>query len=101
MLRIKARDHRDLVTAVGHAVMLSADEWITASVVWLNDRNHGLQFKAHFLKSSAPSTVDEIEKYLGFGKIRVRVAKRMTEDEVMASQDTLNSHDGTSRNRSC
>lgn len=70
VLRVKARGHRDLVTTVGHAAMISAGEWITASGVWLNDRNHGLQFKAHFLKTSAPSTVDGIEKYLGSGMIR-------------------------------
>ncbi len=50
VLRVKARGHRDLVTTVGHAAMISAGEWITASGIWLNDRNHGLQFKAHFLK---------------------------------------------------
>lgn len=53
VLRVKARAHRDLVTTVGHAAMISAGEWITASGVWLNDRNHGLQFKAQFLKASA------------------------------------------------
>ena len=70
VLRVKARGHRDLVTTVGHAAMISAGEWITASGVWINDRNHGLQFKAQFLKTSAPSTVDGIEKYLGSGMIR-------------------------------
>lgn len=70
VLRVKARGHRDLVTTVGHAAMISAGEWITASGIWLNDRNHGLQFKAHFLKTSAPSTVEGIEKYLGSGMIR-------------------------------
>lgn len=65
VLRVKARGHRDLVTAVGHAAMISAGEWITASGIWLNDRDHGLQFKGHFLKTSAPSTVEGIEKYLG------------------------------------
>ena len=70
VLRVKARGHRDMVTTVGHAAMISAGEWITASGVWLNDRNHGLQFKAHFLKTSAPSTIDGIEKYLGSGMIR-------------------------------
>lgn len=50
--------------------MISAGEWITASGTWTNDRNHGLQFKAQFLRSSAPSTVDGIEKYLGSGMIR-------------------------------
>ncbi len=62
VFRVKARGHRDLVTTVG--------EWITASGVWLNDRNHGLQFKAHFLKTSAPSSIDGIEKYLGSGMIK-------------------------------
>jgi len=70
VLRVKARGHRDLVTTVGHAAMISAGEWITASGVWVNDRNHGLQFKAHFLKTHAPSTLDGIEKYLGSGMIR-------------------------------
>ena len=70
VLRVKARGHRDLITTVGHAAMISAGEWITASGVWLNDRNHGLQFKAHFLKTSAPSTIEGIEKYLGSGMIR-------------------------------
>ncbi len=80
VLRVKARGHRDLVTTVGHAAMISAGEWITASGIWLNDRNHGLQFKAHFLKVSAPSTIEGIEKYLGSGMIRgigPTYAKRM------------------------
>ena len=70
VLRIKARGHRDLVTTVGHAAVISAGEWITASGTWLNERTHGLQFKAHFLKTSAPSTIEGIEKYLGSGMIR-------------------------------
>jgi len=70
VLRVKARGHRDLVTTVGHAATISPGEWITASGTWLNDRTHGLQFKAHFLKTSAPTTLDGIEKYLGSGMIR-------------------------------
>ena len=70
VLRVKARGHRDLVTTVGHAAMISAGEWITASGIWINDRTHGLQFKAQFLRTSAPSTAEGIEKYLGSGMIR-------------------------------
>jgi exodeoxyribonuclease V alpha subunit len=70
VLRIKARGHRDLVTTIGHAAMISAGEWVTASGEWTNDRNHGLQFKARFLKTSEPSSVEGIEKYLGSGMIR-------------------------------
>jgi exodeoxyribonuclease V alpha subunit len=58
VLRAKARGHRDLVTVVGHAAIISAGEWITASGEWINDRAHGQQFKARFLKISAPSSIE-------------------------------------------
>jgi exodeoxyribonuclease V alpha subunit len=70
VLRARARGHRDLVTVVGHAAIISAGEWITASGEWINDHAHGQQFKARFLKTSAPSSIDGIEKYLGSGMIR-------------------------------
>jgi len=70
VLRIKARGQRELVTVVGHAAEISAGEWVTVSGVWVNDREHGLQFKASFLRSSPPTSVEGIEKYLGSGMIR-------------------------------
>src|ERR1700678_1641736 len=70
VLRAKARGHRDLVTVVGHAATISAGEWITAPGELINDRANGQQFKARFLRTSAPSSVDGIEKYLGSGMIR-------------------------------
>jgi exodeoxyribonuclease V alpha subunit len=70
VLKTKARGHRDLVTVVGQAATVSAGEWITASGEWVNDREHGQQFKARFLKTSAPTSVEGIEKYLGSGMIR-------------------------------
>src|SRR6202140_1115942 len=70
VIRVKARGHRDLVTIVGHAAVISAGEWITASGEWVNDRTHGQQFRAKFLKTSAPTTVDGIERYLASGMIR-------------------------------
>jgi exodeoxyribonuclease V alpha subunit len=69
VIRIKARGHRDLVTLVGHAATISAGEWITATGDWVNDRTHGQQFKARFLKTSAPTSVEGIEKYLASGMI--------------------------------
>lgn len=69
VLRLKARGHRDLVTVVGHAAMISTGEWATASGDWTNDRTHGQQFRARFLKTSAPSSIEGIEKYLGSGMI--------------------------------
>ena len=70
VLRARARGHRDLVTVVGHAATIAAGEWITASGEWLNDHTHGQQFKAKFLRTSAPTSVEGIEKYLGSGMIR-------------------------------
>jgi exodeoxyribonuclease V alpha subunit len=70
VLRIKARGHRELVTLIGHAAVISAGEWITASGEWSNDRTHGQQYKAKFLKASAPTSIDGIEKYLSSGMIR-------------------------------
>jgi exodeoxyribonuclease V alpha subunit len=36
----------------------------------VNDRTHGQQFKARFMRTSAPTSIDGIEKYLGSGMIR-------------------------------
>ena len=40
VLRIKARGHRELVTVIGHAAVIPAGEWATASGEWINDRTH-------------------------------------------------------------
>jgi exodeoxyribonuclease V alpha subunit len=70
VLRVKARGQRDLVALLGHAAAISAGEWVTASGVWQNDRTHGLQFRARFLKTSAPTSIAGMEKYLASGMIR-------------------------------
>jgi exodeoxyribonuclease V alpha subunit len=70
VLRVKARGQRDQITVVGHAAMISAGEFVQASGSWINDRTHGVQFRASFLKATAPTTVEGIEKYLGSGMIR-------------------------------
>ncbi len=70
VLRLKARGQRDLITVIGHAAMISAGEWIQAAGSWNNDRTHGLQFRATFLKATPPTTVEGIERYLGSGMIR-------------------------------
>jgi len=52
VLRIKARGHRELVTVTGHAAVISAGEWVTATGEWINDRTHGQQFKTRFMRTS-------------------------------------------------
>ena len=70
VLRVKARGQRDLITVIGHAAMISAGEFVQVSGAWVSDRTHGVQFRASFLKATAPTTVEGIEKYLGSGMIR-------------------------------
>jgi ATP-dependent exoDNAse (exonuclease V) alpha subunit len=70
VLRVKARGQRDLITVIGHAAMISAGGFVQPSGAWINDRTHGVQFRASFLKAMARTTVEGIEKYLGSGMIR-------------------------------
>ena len=70
VLRVKVKGHKDLVTILGNVPSVSVGEYIKCSGLWHNDRNHGKQFKADFLKSVPPDTLEGIEKYLGSGLIR-------------------------------
>jgi len=70
VLRVKARGHRDLVTVLGAAPSISAGEYIQASGSWENNREHGLQFRAAFLRATAPTSAEGMEKYLGSGLIK-------------------------------
>ena len=53
VLRVKARGQKDLITVVGRVAMIAAGEFIQASGSWVNDRTHGQQFRAAFLKCTA------------------------------------------------
>jgi exodeoxyribonuclease V alpha subunit len=80
VLRVKVKGHKDLVTVTGNVPSISVGEYIKCSGIWHNDRNHGKQFKADFLKSLPPDTLEGIEKYLGSGLIKgigLHFAKRL------------------------
>src|SRR5215208_649350 len=70
VLKVQARGKRDLITVVGHAPVIGAGEWVTASGAWVSDRTHGLQFKADVLKTTPPSGAEGIAKYLASGQMR-------------------------------
>jgi len=70
VLRVKARGQRDLITVIGHAAAIGAGEFVQASGRWVNDRTHGVQFRADFLRSAPPTTAEGIEKYLASGMIK-------------------------------
>jgi exodeoxyribonuclease V alpha subunit len=69
VIRIRARTHREPVTVVGHAAAIAPGEWVTASGEWANDHTHGQQFRARFLRTAPPASMDGVEKYLGSGII--------------------------------
>ena len=70
----------------------------------MNDRTHGQQFKARFLKTSAPTSVEGIEKYLASGMIRgigpvyakklLRAFGEKVFDVIEAEPDRLREVDG-------
>ena len=70
VLRVTAARRREPVTVVGTAAAVGPGEFVEANGVWVNDRSHGLQFRAEHLRVVPPSTLEGIEKYLGSGMIR-------------------------------
>jgi exodeoxyribonuclease V alpha subunit len=70
VLRVQARGRRGLVTVVGHLPSPTAGEYVEATGAWVQDREHGEQFRADELRSAPPSTVEGIEKYLGSGLVK-------------------------------
>src|SRR5258708_1502618 len=70
VLRVQATGRRGLVTVVGSLPSIVAGEQIEAVGSWVQDRDHGQQFKATELKTTPPHTLAGIEKYLGSGLIK-------------------------------
>ena len=70
VLRVQVTGRRDLVTAVGHLPSAVAGEYIEASGEWVQDREHGLQFRANQLETAPPQSAKGIERYLGSGLVR-------------------------------
>ena len=75
VLRVKVRGERDLVTIVGQTAMISAGEWVTVSGHWANDANHGLQFRAKFLKTSEPCLMGADPGHTGHDEMAPPVAR--------------------------
>src|SRR5690349_17666796 len=70
VLRVKARGQRELITVLGHAAMISAGEFVQASGSWVNDRTHGVQFRARSSRQRHRQRSRVSKKYLGSGMIR-------------------------------
>jgi exodeoxyribonuclease V alpha subunit len=70
VLRVKAKGQRGLVTVVGQLASVVAGEYVDAAGAWVQEPDHGLQFKADELRTTPPQTLAGIEKYLGSGLVK-------------------------------
>jgi exodeoxyribonuclease V alpha subunit len=70
VLKVKVKGHREDVAVVGSLPSATPGEWLTAEGRWERNREFGMQFRAELLKSSAPTTKEGIEKYLGSGMVK-------------------------------
>ena len=101
---MNARCQRDLITVVGHAEAIGAGEFVQASGRWINDRKHGVQFRADFLRAAPPTTAEGIEKYLASGMIKgigpiyakklVKAFKEQVSDVIEQTSQRLQDVDG-------
>jgi exodeoxyribonuclease V alpha subunit len=70
VLKVKVKGHREDVAVLGSLPSATPGEWLTAEGRWERNREFGMQFRAELLKSSAPTTREGIEKYLGSGMVK-------------------------------
>jgi exodeoxyribonuclease V alpha subunit len=70
VLKVKAKGQRDVVTVVGSLPSANPGEWINAQGQWVQDKQFGQQFRAEILTSTAPTSKEGIEKYLGSGMVK-------------------------------
>ncbi|RYE04948.1 MAG: hypothetical protein EOP33_08040 [Rickettsiaceae bacterium] len=64
VIKVKVYGKRDLVTIIGNSPTILAGEYVECFGDWINDKEHGLQFKTEVLKATAPTSLEGIEKYL-------------------------------------
>ena len=70
VLRLKAPDHADLVTVVGHLPDVNPGESLKLTGAWINHARYGRQFKAEHCEQVLPATLEGIRRYLGSGLIK-------------------------------
>jgi exodeoxyribonuclease V alpha subunit len=70
VLRVHAGARRGVVTVVGHLPAVYAGEFLEADGDWVQDRDHGLQFKATNLRITPPHTTEGIARFLASGLVK-------------------------------
>lgn len=82
VLRVQTGGRRGLVTVVGTLAAVVSGEYVEAVGDWVQDRDHGMQFRAVRLQATPPHTPAGLIKYLGSGLIKgigPTYAKRIVE----------------------
>src|SRR5207247_10233768 len=70
VLRVQAAGRRGIITVVGNLPAVHAGEFLEGEGDWVQDRDHGLQFKATALRLTPPHTREGIVKYLASGLVK-------------------------------
>ncbi len=70
VLKIKSKQHKDLITLVGNTAKISTGELIDANGKWVQHKEFGMQFSANSIQTLTPTTLEGIEKYLASGMIK-------------------------------
>lgn len=70
VLRVKAKGYSDVITIVANAACIHAGEYILCEGGWVNNKKHGMQFKATKIQVVPPASLDGIEKYLSSGMVK-------------------------------
>jgi exodeoxyribonuclease V alpha subunit len=70
VLKVKVKGRKEPVSVLGSLPSVAEGEWITGQGTWEQDRDHGVQLRAHTLKTQPPTSLEGIEKYLGSGMIK-------------------------------
>jgi exodeoxyribonuclease V alpha subunit len=79
VLRVRLRGRRQPIALVGSAARVTAGEYLEAEGRWEEDRVHGLQFRAHLLKTTPPTSLEGIERYLASGLVLRSTPERLRE----------------------
>lgn len=92
VLRVQMAGRRSVVTVVGSVAAINAGERIEATGAWIQDRQHGEQFKASSIRCLPPTTIEGIERYLASGLVKGigrHYAKKIVERFGEATLDVI------------
>src|SRR4051812_16329636 len=70
VLRVHATGRRGPVTIVGISPSIYPGEFVEATGDWVQDRDHGLQFKAADMQTKPPHSKEGLVKFLGSGLVK-------------------------------